>query len=130
MFKTVGSYSVPKDTLVICNIWRLLRDPLYWDNPEVFQPERFLEPDEDGGGVKGVKIPEQFLPFGVGRRVCLGESLARQELFIMIVRMIQKIEISFPDDLEKPGMEEDIMGVTRNTKPFHVNMKIMSNTSI
>ena len=116
----VGGYTIPKNTVVFANVWRFLRDEEYWDQPDQFVPDRFLTPTAGGGGVK-VKIPEHFVPFGFGRRVCLGESLAKQEVVLIIVKMVQKMEMRFPPG-ELPGMEDDVMGLTRNTKPFRVNL--------
>ena len=60
-------------------------DPNVFENPEIFHPERFL--DENGK----VKKPEQFVPFGIGKRICMGESLSKNELFLFFSRMIQRI---------------------------------------
>ena len=60
-----------------------MRDPEYWPEPETFKPERFL--DDSGKVIK----EERFVPFGVGKRVCIGESMAKTELFIIFTRLMQ-----------------------------------------
>ena len=60
-------------------------DDKFWPNPEQFRPERFLEE-----GKYVTTRPKSFIPFGVGRRVCLGERLAIADLFLVLVRFLQK----------------------------------------
>ena len=63
----------------------ILNDERYWDNPNDFIPERFLE-----NGKYLTTRPTAFIPFGYGRRVCLGEKLAIADLFLVLVRFLQK----------------------------------------
>lgn len=70
-------------------------NPEYWEKPDEFRPERFLE--EDGK----LKRHASFMPFGVGHRRCVGELMARNELMMIIALLINKFEWSRP-----PGMEE------------------------
>ena len=58
---TFRNYVLPKDTIVMQNIWAVHFDSKLWGDPEVFRPERFL--DENGRVVK----PEYFIPFSVGK---------------------------------------------------------------
>ncbi|OWA52865.1 putative Cytochrome P450 2U1 [Hypsibius exemplaris] len=69
-------YTIPKDTLIISNLFSIHRDSRYWKNPEKFDPTRFLDAD------RKLIRPEGFIPFSIGKRVCLGEALARMELFL------------------------------------------------
>ena len=57
-----------------------------WGDPENFRPERFL--DEHGNIIKR----EELIPFSIGRRICLGESLAKMELFLYLATLFQKFE--------------------------------------
>ena len=63
----------------------IMKDQKYWSNPDQFIPERFLS-----NGKYITTRPSAFIPFGVGRRVCLGEKLAIADLFLVLVRFIQK----------------------------------------
>ena len=58
----------------------------YWTKTQEFKPERFL----DSNGKYLTTRPKAFIPFGVGRRVCLGEKLAIADLFLVLVRFLQK----------------------------------------
>ena len=63
---------------------------------------------------------DQFVPFGLGKRVCMGESLAKNELFLFFVRMLQKV--SFEQTVNKPDVNNKIYGITTLPKPFEVKV--------
>ncbi|PAA93968.1 hypothetical protein BOX15_Mlig013417g1 [Macrostomum lignano] len=78
-------YDISSDDLIMTNLYGIHHDPELWSSPEAFQPERFLAVDT------GEYQPnEHLVPFGVGKRACLGESLARQELFLFIAGILQQ----------------------------------------
>ena len=81
----VGDYTISKGGQVTVFQGSILHNEKYWQNSEQFRPERFLE---DGKYV--TTRPKAFIPFGVGRRVCLGEKLAIADLFLVLVRFLQK----------------------------------------
>ncbi|NXX95577.1 CP2DH protein, partial [Centropus bengalensis] len=89
-------FFIPKGTTVITNLSSVLKDEAAWEKPDEFYPEHFL--DENGQFVK----PEAFLPFSAGRRVCLGEQLARMELFIFFTALMQKFTFVLPEGQPKP----------------------------
>lgn len=80
----VNGYDIKKDTRVFINSWAIGRDPNYWENPLEFRPERFLGTQEN---VRGQNF--NLLPFGSGRRVCPGASLALQVIHTSLAAMIQ-----------------------------------------
>lgn len=53
----VGEFVIPKNAIVLFNIYSVHVDESYWENPFQFRPERFLE---DGK----LKMHDNFLPFG------------------------------------------------------------------
>ena len=69
------------------NLWALHHDPKEWDDPEMFKPERFL--DEDG---KMAPKPNSYLPFSSGRRVCVGEALAKSQLLLSLSLLCQRFK--------------------------------------
>ena len=84
-----SGFSVPKETMVINNLHAVHFDVDFWGDPHVFRPERFLVPANDGEGVCPVKS-SRTIPFGLGRRQCLGETLARASLFIYFATFLQR----------------------------------------
>ncbi|XP_072044014.1 cytochrome P450 1A1-like isoform X3 [Amphiura filiformis] len=85
----LGDFHIPKDTVVSINHYALHYDEEIWDEPKLFKPEHFLD---DSGSVR--QHPNSFLPFSAGRRSCLGESLAKAELFLIFTWFLQNYEIS------------------------------------
>lgn len=106
-------FVIPKETTVLVNLHSVMKDPVLWPEPEVFKPERFL----DGDGA--VCIPKEFVPFSLGRRSCLGESLARMELFLYITSLLQTFTLTFPASESLPTTE-GVLGMTYSPKPFKI----------
>ena len=86
---SLGGYDIPKDTMMMTNLWAIHHDPNEWDNPDVFKPERFLDA-EGNFSASGPRGYRSYLPFSAGRRVCLGESLAKTELFLVSSRLLHQ----------------------------------------
>nr|XP_046228710.1 cytochrome P450 2K1-like [Scatophagus argus] len=94
-------YSIKKGTAVYPVLWSVLFDESEWEKPHTFYPAHFL--DKDGKFVKR----DAFMPFSAGRRVCLGEGLARMELFIFFATLMQHFCFTPP-----PGLSEDELDLT------------------
>lgn len=108
-------YTIPKGSVVMANLWSVHRDPKVWEKPNDFMPKRFL--DENGQILK----KEAFIPFGIGRRVCMGEQLAKMELFLMFVNLLQSFSFSLADDTFKPSLEGRF-GLTLAPYPFDIKI--------
>ncbi|XP_037798084.1 cytochrome P450 2C42-like [Penaeus monodon] len=81
---TVNGYIIPKGTILIANIQDCMKDPALWRNPKEFDPRNFL--DDEGN----YKRNEASMPFGSGKRQCVGEPLARLELFLFFACLMQR----------------------------------------
>jgi len=104
------STTIPAGTLVMYNTYSLHMDENHWGDPEVFRPERFL--DNDGA----FRADEMNLPFGIGRRRCLGETLARMENFLFFSNIFHKFKFEKVGD-SPPSLEPEV-GFTNGPYPF------------
>ncbi|KAG9269338.1 cytochrome P450 2C5-like isoform X1 [Astyanax mexicanus] len=105
-------YHLPKGTDILPNLTAILTDPDQWKYSDTFNPENFL--DEKGQFCKN----DFFLPFSLGPRVCLGESLAKTELFIFFTSLIQRMKFSWPPGEPRPNMDGTV-GMVRSPFPFN-----------
>ncbi|XP_042205982.1 cytochrome P450 2L1-like isoform X2 [Homarus americanus] len=96
----LAGYTIPKGTVVIANLEMCHKDPTYWEKPDEFYPEHFLDSE---GKLKPRK--ENYLPFSIGTRACPGEPLARMELYLFLSALLQNFTFSAPEgediDLQK-----------------------------
>ncbi|XP_062022925.1 cytochrome P450 CYP82D47-like [Rosa rugosa] len=113
---TVGNYHVPAKTRLIVNIWKLHRDPNVWLDPCIFQPERFLTSHEDFD-VRGQNF--ELIPFGSGRRICPGISLALQVIELTLAHLLHGFEITAPSD-EPVDMSETVGLTNMKATPLEV----------
>lgn len=111
----LNGFDIPKDTIVLFNVWAMHHDEKEWQNPDVFDPSRFL--DADGKVICPGSL--SYLPFGAGRRVCLAESLGKIQLFLFISRLLHKFRFSVPHDAKEPDLE-GIFGASLCPKPYHL----------
>ncbi|CAA3012841.1 cytochrome P450 71A8-like [Olea europaea subsp. europaea] len=103
----VMGYDIAAGTMVMTNAWAIGQDPLYWKEPQKFQPERFLNSSID---FKGLDF--QLIPFGAGRRGCPGISFAMATNELVLANIVQKFDWELPngakgEDLdmsERPGV--------------------------
>jgi cytochrome P450 len=88
----VDGYRVEAGTMVNLGIYAVHRDPALWDNPLVFDPDRF-SPQRSKGRDRW-----QFIPFGGGPRSCIGDHFAMLEATLALATIIDRIEIRSLDD--------------------------------
>ncbi|MBN3275624.1 CP17A lyase, partial [Polyodon spathula] len=96
---SIGEHVIPKGTRVVVNMWSIHHDPQEWEDPDSFIPERFL--DSEGQRFS----PPAFIPFGAGPRVCIGESLAKLELFLFTSWLLQQFSFFCPPGTPMPNLE-------------------------
>uniref|UniRef100_A0A3P8P580 Cytochrome P450, family 2, subfamily P, polypeptide 6 n=1 Tax=Astatotilapia calliptera TaxID=8154 RepID=A0A3P8P580_ASTCA len=109
---TIDKYTIPKGTIILASLDSVLHDESMWETPHSFNPEHFL--DQDGKFRKR----EAFLPFSAGKRVCIGEQLARMELFLFFASLLQRFSFSAPAG-EQPSLEFQL-GAIRCPKPYRL----------
>ncbi|KAM7526119.1 hypothetical protein LguiA_016021 [Lonicera macranthoides] len=105
-------YFVPKDTQVFVNAWAIGRDPAAWDDPLTFKPERFLGSDIE---YKGQDF--QLIPFGSGRRICVGFPLAHRVVHLTLATIIQNFDWELPAGVTPKSIDmEEKFGLTLRKK--------------
>ncbi|XP_040895603.1 cytochrome P450 2J6-like [Toxotes jaculatrix] len=108
----LGGYTVPKGVTIIPNLTSVLFDKNEWETPNTFNPGHFL--NDEGKFVKRAA----FIPFSAGKRVCLGENLARMELFLFFTSFMQHFTFSMPAGV-KPMMDYR-SGITLAPHPYEI----------
>ena len=83
-----NGYQIPAGSRVMMSIYLTHRDARYWPDPDRFDPDRF-SPEATKS-----RPPYTFLPFGGGRRNCIGSSFARAEAHIVLARIFQRYELA------------------------------------
>ncbi len=84
----IGGVHIPKGASVQMCVYAMHRNPRYWDNPEGFDPERFLPERSEG------RPQFAYFPFGGGGRVCIGRKLAQMEGSLIIARILQAYRLN------------------------------------
>jgi cytochrome P450 len=80
-------FDIKKGTLIGVSFYELHRNPKYWDNPEAFDPERFL-------GEQKKQSYQYFYPFGAGPRMCIGLGFAMYEMSLTLSYIVKRFTIT------------------------------------
>eukprot|EP01018_Ginkgo_biloba_P005306 Gb_05916 [translate_table: standard] len=112
---TINNFHIPANTTVIINVWKISRDPQYWDNPHDFLPERFMNTNVDVLG-----HDYQLIPFGSGRRQCPGIHLAIPISLLSLGMLVHAFEW---DCSEKVDMSERYGAVTCRLHPLVLSLR-------
>ncbi|XP_078692022.1 cytochrome P450 2C3-like [Branchiostoma floridae x Branchiostoma belcheri] len=107
----LNGYHIPNQTMVLPNLWSVHYDEKLFPDPYKFDPTRFL--DERGQ----YKKDEHVMPFSAGPRMCLGEQLARMELFLFFTSLMQHFTFKLPEGASVSPHEGITAGI-RAPKPF------------
>ncbi|KAF7707686.1 hypothetical protein HF521_018904 [Silurus meridionalis] len=89
-------YSIPKGTIIIPNLSSVLRQ---------------------------FEKPEAFIPFSAGPRMCLGEGLARMELFLILVTLLRRFQFIWPEDAGEPDFTP-VFGITLAPRPYRMGVRL------
>lgn len=107
-----GEYIIPKNAIMLVSLYSMNMSEEYWGDPAQFRPERFLD-------VNGqlLQHTDQFLPFGSGKRRCMGENLAKSTLFLFFATFLHSFEFRVSQGHSMPSTE-GYDGITLSPKPF------------
>jgi len=88
----IGGYRVPAKATVLMSQWVMHRDPRFYDDPERFNPDRWLdEPAKEA-------LRFAYFPFGGGPRACIGASFAMMEASLVLATIAQRFQIRIDPD--------------------------------
>lgn len=114
----LGGYLIPKGSQLIPNFHGIHMNKDLWDEPEKFMPERFIV---NGKAHK----PSHFIPFSVGRRTCLGDLLAKMEIFLFLSGIMQKYTLLLPEeDLKQPPGLDSQLGLSNAPLAYSIQVRI------
>eukprot|EP00253_Pinus_taeda_P000308 PITA_00308 len=114
----IGGYLIPKDTQVIVNVWAIGRDPSIWNEPSKFVPERFMDSKMSSVDFKGQHF--ELLPFGAGRRMCVGLPLASRIIHLVLASLLHSFDWAPPKGMtaEHVDMTEKFGVVMQKAVPL------------
>ena len=82
----INGYEIPPNTFLLLAFGEMLNDPNHFERPEEFNPDRFIQ---DGKFVPNPRV----VPFGTGKRKCLGETLAKAQLYMYFACIMQRYSV-------------------------------------
>ncbi|XP_053166633.1 cytochrome P450 2J4-like isoform X2 [Hemicordylus capensis] len=95
----IRQFPLKKDTIIFPSIASALYDPNEWETPRQFNPSHFL--DKDGNFF----CPEAFIPFSAGQRICLGERLAKTEMFLFFSNLLHEFTLHMAEGTKDVNTE-------------------------
>lgn len=98
------NYTIPKGSQILVNAYAIHRDPDTWERPLDYWPERFVGSELD---YQGNHL--QFIPFGAGRRICIGLPLGSRATRLVLGSLVQCFDWELPN-----GMHPDKLPMTES----------------
>ncbi|KAG4077443.1 hypothetical protein HA402_002870 [Bradysia odoriphaga] len=115
---TLSEYDIPANCVIGIGLRSAHLDSNKWDNPNKFQPERFLNND----GKLNLKT-DLSIPFGAGKRLCAGETHARNLMFLLTTTILQNFDISVPVESNLPRDSDFVTGIASMVPDFFVKFE-------
>ncbi|KAJ6672321.1 CYTOCHROME P450 FAMILY 71 PROTEIN [Salix viminalis] len=116
----IDGYNIPAKTRIYVNVWGMGRDPELWENPETFEPERFI-----GSGIDFKGQDFELIPFGAGRRSCPAITFGTAAIEIALAQLLHSFDWKLPPGLEAMDVDNtEAFGISMHrTVPLHVVAK-------
>ena len=109
----IQGFFIPKDTTVLIGLGDAQHDETVWDDPKTFNSERFL--DEN--------VQKNLFQFGIGRRKCLGDRLAKECIYKFLVGILNSFTLSKSDNIEDMLSVDLLPGIMLSPKPYKIVFK-------
>lgn len=114
LYHKIGKF---QGTVIITALGAASNDNSIWDTPHQFKPERFL----DSHGKLSLK-KDLSMPFGAGKRLCAGETFARNIMFLFVSAFFQAFSVSPPAGQKIPKFEDNFTGLIRNPPDYWIQL--------
>ncbi|OJK03520.1 hypothetical protein ASPACDRAFT_49667 [Aspergillus aculeatus ATCC 16872] len=118
-------YFIPKESIILPNVWAFMHDPRTYNDPMTFEPERFLSLEG-----KSPELDPRKMAFGFGRRLCPGRILAESSIFIIVAQFLAVFEVktrhNSQDENHKQMTPEFQPGVISHPAPFDFRVRARS----
>ncbi|OVA18684.1 Cytochrome P450 [Macleaya cordata] len=98
----INGYDIHPKTRVLINVWAIGRNPDYWEKPDEFYPERFIDSSTDFRGQNF-----EFLPFGGGRRGCPGINMGIALVELAFSNLLYHFDWELPKGMKKEDINMD-----------------------
>ncbi len=110
-------YHIPQQAGISLNTYYIHRHPDYWENPDQFNPERFIKKP------LGQDFPYAYFPFGAGKRRCLGRNFAMLEMTVILALFVKRFRLSLPSD-KKLEYDYSRITITPSIKEMTLHKKL------
>ncbi|XP_031840629.2 methyl farnesoate epoxidase [Nomia melanderi] len=120
---TLDEYQIPKDTVILLDLSSASYDSAYWDHPEEFRPQRFL--DEKGRFSQN----NASIPFSLGKRRCPGEMLARSTIYLFFAYVVHYFDMEISREHGDPD-PNGYDGFAISPKPYYLKLTTRSDIPI
>lgn len=98
----LNGYHIPAGTMVAVSMYNIHHNPDVWDNPEVFDPERFATEHSEK------RHQLAWMPFGAGQRMCIGRDFAMMEGAFVMAMMMQRYSFAATDHVASVGLSSTL----------------------
>ncbi|CAI9102004.1 OLC1v1000187C1 [Oldenlandia corymbosa var. corymbosa] len=103
----IDGYRISSNTTIYVNAWAIARDPIYWENPDEFLPERFLNEKYSDTDMKGQEF--NFIPFGGGRRGCPGSTMGLITVELAVANLLHSFKWELPSGMKKEDIDTEVL---------------------
>jgi cytochrome P450 len=106
----IDGYNIPAKTRFYVNAWAIGRDPESWENPDIFEPERFMGSTID---FKGQHF--ELIPFGAGRRSCPAITFGTANVELALAQLLHSFDWELPPGVTAKDLDmTEVFGITMN----------------